>query len=188
VSYNKTLIQAIYHNCSNLMYLELIYKNEIILDLEKLLTNCQCLKRLDFYYENRFSFCQVEIPNYTEWDNLFNVFANSSPPGLFEFFFKNTDDKPELKSLKQFFDNWKGRHPITIKFDTTGRCHRKIFDELIDLIEIYKEKGVIKKYVYYHFDEDTDLLEIYKKEKLLWSNIFHHFIIDRVFIERIFYY
>ncbi|PKC01045.1 hypothetical protein RhiirA5_427320 [Rhizophagus irregularis] len=43
--YNGILIRAVYHNCPNIIYLELLYKNENILDLEKLLNNCQYLKR-----------------------------------------------------------------------------------------------------------------------------------------------
>ncbi|RGB34612.1 hypothetical protein C1646_760320 [Rhizophagus diaphanus] len=38
--YNGILIRAIYHNCPNIMYLELLYKNENILDLEILLISC----------------------------------------------------------------------------------------------------------------------------------------------------
>jgi hypothetical protein len=165
--YNKTLIQAIYHNCPNLIYLELLYKYENILELEKLLINCQCLKRLDFYYDYLPSFCQVKVSNYIEWDNLFNVLANSSPPGLSEFVFKKTDDKPELESLKLFFDNWEGRQPITLKFDSHGSYRRRITDELIDLIERYKEKGVVKKYVCYYISEDNDLIESYKERKVV---------------------
>ncbi|CAB5383693.1 unnamed protein product [Rhizophagus irregularis] len=174
--YNRILIQAIYNNCPNIMYLELLYKNENILDLEKLLINCQYLKRLGFYcYYRENLFCQTEIQKYIEWDNLFNILAISSPLGLFEFNFKGTNEKPELESLKLFFDNWEGRHPIILKFQMEGNYRKVINDELIDLVKRYKEKGVIKDYVYYSnfFHRgytnilDKYIVEVAKKKKRL---------------------
>uniref|UniRef100_U9TAB5 Uncharacterized protein n=1 Tax=Rhizophagus irregularis (strain DAOM 181602 / DAOM 197198 / MUCL 43194) TaxID=747089 RepID=U9TAB5_RHIID len=48
----------------------------------------------------------------------------SSPLGLFEFNFKGTNEKPELESLKLFFDNWEGRHPIILKFQMEGNYRK----------------------------------------------------------------
>ncbi|PKY54904.1 hypothetical protein RhiirA4_473967 [Rhizophagus irregularis] len=139
--YNGILIRAVYHNCPNIMYLELLYKNENILDLEKLLNNCQYPKRLSLYcYYRANLFCQPEIPVGYFIRNL----AGSSPPGLFEFNFKSTDNKP-------------------------GNYRKVINDELIDLVERYKEKGVIKNYVYYsnYFNREyTNILDKYIVEKI----------------------
>ncbi|PKK74797.1 hypothetical protein RhiirC2_846555 [Rhizophagus irregularis] len=166
---NKILIQAIYHNCPNLIYLELLYRNENILDLEKLLINCQYLKRIDFniyYYKE--SLFHVSFYSYVKWDNLFNILAKSSPSSLFEFVFKYTDENPELESLKLFFDNWESRFPISLKFKKERDYYYESgYDDLVDLIEIYKEKGVIKNFVHYHYDEDSDLLEIYKTKRVI---------------------
>ncbi|PKC01066.1 hypothetical protein RhiirA5_427294 [Rhizophagus irregularis] len=160
---DKKFIQAIYQNCPDLMYLEFLYKNKNNIDFEKLLINCQHLKRLDFciyFYYN------VDHKRYS-WDNLFNILAKSSPPSLFEFAFKYTNDNPKLESLRLFFDNWEGRHPISLKFKKERYHHydESGYDELIDLIERYKKKGVVKKFIYYYDDEDSDLLEIYKAKK-----------------------
>ncbi|CAB5369731.1 unnamed protein product [Rhizophagus irregularis] len=132
--------------------------------------------KLGFYcYYRENLFCQTEIQKYIEWDNLFNILAISSPLGLFEFNFKGTNEKPELESLKPFFDNWEGRHPIILKFQMEGNYRKVINDELIDLVKRYKEKGVIKDYVYYSnfFHRgytnilDKYIVEVAKKKKRL---------------------
>ncbi|PKK74798.1 hypothetical protein RhiirC2_846556 [Rhizophagus irregularis] len=165
---NKEIIQAIYQNCPNLMYLEFLYKNENSIDFEKLLINCQYLKRLDFciyfYYNVYNGHHRSSFP----WDNLFNILAKSSPPSLFEFVFKFTNDNPKLESLKLFFDNWEGRHPISLKFKKESYHYDESgYDGLIDLIEKYKKKGVVKKFIHYDYDEDLDFLEIYKAKKAI---------------------
>ncbi|CAG8582232.1 14951_t:CDS:2 [Rhizophagus irregularis] len=102
------------------------------------------------------------------WDNLFNILAKSSPPSLFEFVFKFTNDNPKLESLKLFFDNWEGRHPISLKFKKESYHYDESgYDGLIDLIEKYKKKGVVKKFIHYDYDEDLDFLEIYKAKKAI---------------------
>src|SRR5207248_1870657 len=42
----KRIIQAIYQNCPKLIYIKLWLENRNISELEKLLTNCQCLNGL----------------------------------------------------------------------------------------------------------------------------------------------
>ena len=46
-------------------------------------------------------------------DSLFNILTKSSPTRLFKFKFQFYS-LPELKALKLFFDNWKGRHPMLL--------------------------------------------------------------------------
>ncbi|GBC30956.2 hypothetical protein GLOIN_2v1877952 [Rhizophagus irregularis DAOM 181602=DAOM 197198] len=65
---NKNIIQAIYQNCPNLMYLKLMIRNESILELEQLLINCQYLVGLYFFAIKTF-----------DWDELFKVLTISSP-------------------------------------------------------------------------------------------------------------
>ncbi|GBB83122.1 hypothetical protein RclHR1_00010004 [Rhizophagus clarus] len=159
---NRRLIQAIYHNCPNLMYLGILYRNDNIVDFEKLLVNCQNLKRLEFFYEHIPQWCEIQQTFYTEWDNLFNILIKS-PPSLFDFIFKDTEDRPGLESLKLFLDKWEGRQPVSFAFDTR---YKKVNDKLVDLIGRYNEKGVVKKYIYYdRYFEDVDLLDIYRAKR-----------------------
>ncbi|CAB4492720.1 unnamed protein product [Rhizophagus irregularis] len=61
-----------------------------------------------------------------------------------------------------------GRFPISLKFKKERDYYYESgYDDLVDLIEIYKEKGVIKNFVHYHYDEDSDLLEIYKTKRVI---------------------
>jgi hypothetical protein len=141
---NKEIIQAIYQNCPNLMYLELFYKDTNILELEKLLINCQYLKSLKLYI-----FFEEQ---YIDWDNLLSILATYSPPSLFEFIFYCPIDKPKLESLKLFFDNWEGRHPMSLIISTNGNFTNK--NQLNYLISSYKAKGVIKEFVHDYHEDD----------------------------------
>ncbi|EXX66823.1 hypothetical protein GLOIN_2v1787517 [Rhizophagus irregularis DAOM 181602=DAOM 197198] len=163
---NKLLIRAIYQNCPNLIYLELLYRNKIILDLEKLLINCRYLKRIDF---NIYHYKELRGYLYVRWHQLFCTLAVSSPPSLFEFVFKYTDENPEFICLKYLFDSWKGRHPISLKFKKERDYYydSNQYVSLIEFIESYKEKGIIEKFVHYHDDEDLNLLEIHKAKRVV---------------------
>ncbi|GBC05000.1 hypothetical protein RclHR1_00060013 [Rhizophagus clarus] len=153
VENNKNIIQAIYQNCPNLMYLKLLIKNENILELEKLLTNCQYLS--GFYFLNE-SAC--------DFDKLFGVLTLSSSKSLFKFKFNNIRpyEPFNLDSLKLFFDNWKGRHPMLLQLDSHGNGY------LTNLILKYKSDGVIKKFddVYknYIFEDFECNISIIKNE------------------------
>ncbi|RGB26751.1 hypothetical protein C1646_770027 [Rhizophagus diaphanus] len=130
---NKNIIQAIYQNCPNLMYLKYKIRNESILELEQLLINCQYLVGLYFYAIKTF-----------DWDELFKVLTISSPTSLIKFKFnKILSNKIKLESLKLFFDNWKGRNPISLQLDPYNVC-----SDLIDLIGEYKLEGIINKFDY----------------------------------------
>ncbi|RIA92238.1 hypothetical protein C1645_820923 [Glomus cerebriforme] len=126
---NKKLIQVIYQNCPNLEYLKLVFRNSNILELENLLIKCQHLNELFFIISDLLTF---------NWETLFIILTKSSPISLFKFEF-DFFELPKLNSLKLFFDNWKGRHPMLLQF-----C--RINKELSDLIEIYKSEGIVKQY------------------------------------------
>jgi hypothetical protein len=130
---SKCIIQAIYQNCPNLKYLKLLFRSGSISELEKLLIKCQYLDGLFLIIDKNF--------HSNDWDYLFEVLAKSSPTNLFKFkfYFIKT---PKLESLKLFFDNWKGRHPMLLQtFPYNG-----YWNELVDLTEKYKVEGTIKKY------------------------------------------
>jgi hypothetical protein len=129
---HKRIIQAIYMKCPKLKYLELKFSNSNLLELEKLLINCQYLIGLFIIKINDF-----------DWDNCFEILSKSSPIGLYEFEFGYhcNDIKPE--SLKLFFDNWKGRHPMLLQFNQMN------LEKYITLIEEYKERRIIE-----NFNED----------------------------------
>ncbi|GES74645.1 hypothetical protein GLOIN_2v1881647 [Rhizophagus clarus] len=131
---NKRIIQAIYQNCPKLKYLKLVFRYSNIIELRNLLINCQFLCGLFILINS--------MEDIFRLDDLFEILAKSSPIGLFKFNFNFRFRPVELESLKLFFDNWKGRHPMFLQF------FKKLenIDDLIDLIEEYKSKGVIKKF------------------------------------------
>ncbi|RIA92270.1 hypothetical protein C1645_820966 [Glomus cerebriforme] len=133
---NKRIIQAIYQNCPNLNYLTLLFRNSNILELEQLLINCQYLSELTILIN-----CVDDV---FDDDKLFEILTKSSPPSLFKFKFSNF--RPTKLKLKSFFDNWKVRHPMSLQF-TEFRSMKNI----VDLIEKYKSKGIVKKCEEWHF-------------------------------------
>ncbi|RIA99414.1 hypothetical protein C1645_811438 [Glomus cerebriforme] len=128
----KRLIQAIYQSCPNLKYLKLSLKNNNnISELDNLLINCQHLNGLVISTCNSKEF---------DWDNLFKSLTRSSPISLFKFKLFSVWCLYSLKSLKIFFENWKGRHPMLL--------HTSISEEerqYFDLIEKYETEGIIKR-------------------------------------------
>uniref|UniRef100_U9TGQ5 F-box associated domain-containing protein n=1 Tax=Rhizophagus irregularis (strain DAOM 181602 / DAOM 197198 / MUCL 43194) TaxID=747089 RepID=U9TGQ5_RHIID len=106
-----------------------LFKSCNIFELENLLINCQNLNELSFIINDLFTF---------NWDKLFELLTKSSPIRLYKFEF-DFYEAPKLKSLKFFFDNWKGRNPMLLKFS-------RINNELTDLIENYKVEGIVKQY------------------------------------------
>ncbi|CAB5304862.1 unnamed protein product [Rhizophagus irregularis] len=127
---NNCIIQAIYQNCPNLMYLKLLFMMGNMSELEQLLINCQYLNGIYFLVLNLF-----------DLDELFEKLTKLSPYNLFKFKFNIISCEPiKLESLKLFFDNWKSRNPMLLQIDKTGCA------DLIDFIEEYKSEGIIKKF------------------------------------------
>jgi hypothetical protein len=137
---NKKIIQAIYQNCPNLKYLKLVIKKKNIFEIEKLLIQCQYLEGLFLVIEDE--------GNVFNLNNLFRILAQSSPINLFKF--KFAFFKIEINSLKQFFDNWKGRRPMLLQFGSSQ------MDNIQDLIENYKLEGIIKNCNYNFHNEDFE--------------------------------
>jgi len=142
---NERIIQAIYQNCPNLKHLQVMLLNSNILELEKLLIKCQYLNVL-------YLICLT--PNNSDWDNLFEVLVRSSPTNLFKFKFSCSISI--LESLKLFFDNWNGRHPMLLQLDQMRNVIRSSRYPMLlqldqmrsveDLEEKYKAKGMVKKF------------------------------------------
>ncbi|CAB4407617.1 unnamed protein product [Rhizophagus irregularis] len=134
---NKRIIQAIYQNCPNLMYLKILLKNNSNLELENLLINCP---RLDGLY--------LIISNFIikfNWVSLFTILAKLSPNCLFKFKFSYYYREIDSKSLKLFFNNWKGRNPMLLQI--IPRTHLPNL-EMSSLIDKYIADGIVKKYDY----------------------------------------
>ncbi|PKY55584.1 hypothetical protein RhiirA4_475151 [Rhizophagus irregularis] len=159
VDNNKKIIQFIYQSCPNLMYLELYYKDSNILELEKLLIKCQYLNKLEICSE------------FINWNRLFNILTISSPPNLFKFKIYFPVNKPKLKSLKLFFDNWEGRHPMSLIIGTENNFTYK--NQLNDLINNYKAKGVVNDFTYY--DSEIKAKNVVKDLKTKTVDIFNGF-------------
>ncbi|RIA80508.1 hypothetical protein C1645_838573 [Glomus cerebriforme] len=128
--HNKRIIQAIHQNCPKLKYLKLLLRTCNILELNYLLTNYQHL--------NGLYIVKSEIDRFYDWVTLFNVLVESSPIGLFKFKFESRYRHINLKSLKLFFDGWRGRHPMLLHVDLESKN--------VGLMELYKTQGIIKKY------------------------------------------
>ncbi|RGB30595.1 hypothetical protein C1646_765167, partial [Rhizophagus diaphanus] len=129
----------IYQNCSNLQYLKLSCKiGSLISELENLLINCQFLNEL-----------VIDTLNNSDMNKLFILLTKFSPITLFKFEFINY--KINLDDMKLFFDNWKDRNPMLLKLQNS--IGNEIKQQLEDLFEEYKAKGIIKNYffVYYSF-------------------------------------
>ncbi|PKB97902.1 hypothetical protein RhiirA5_432314 [Rhizophagus irregularis] len=159
VDNNKKIIQTIYQSSPNLIYLELYYKDSNILELEKLLIKCQYLNKLEICSE------------FINWNRLFNILTISSPPNLFKFKIYFHVNKPKLKSLKLFFDNWEGRHPMSLIIGTENNFTYK--NQLNDLINNYKAKGVVNDFTYY--DSETKEKNVVKDLKTETVDIFNGF-------------
>ncbi|PKY22228.1 hypothetical protein RhiirB3_525610 [Rhizophagus irregularis] len=139
---NKKFIQVIYQNCPNLRFLKLLFRNCNISELENLLVYCKYLDGLYLIINN--------VDDAFDWDNLFKTLAKSSPKNLFKFKFgfHSLYRNIKLESLKLFFNNWKGRHPMILQFSQANNMK-----PFTDLIEKYKAEGVIKTYYNnWHFE------------------------------------
>ncbi|CAB4439491.1 unnamed protein product [Rhizophagus irregularis] len=132
VNDNKIIIQVIYQNCPKLKYLKLLFRNDNIPELEKLLIKCKDLNGL---YIN-FDIDDERI----SWIYLFNILTISSPNNLFKFKFFRFNEEPSSAFLELFFENWKGRHPILLhlpKINIIG---------YINSLKKYQSEGIIKEY------------------------------------------
>ncbi|RGB29759.1 hypothetical protein C1646_712897 [Rhizophagus diaphanus] len=138
----EIIMHTISQNCPNLKYLKFPRYIDS-LHLEKLLINCKDLMGLYFIIDDSY------MNSYIQWDDFFGILAKSSPINLFRFKFQ-LYEAPELKSLKFFFDNWKGRHPMLLQiiqdeeylnFNAINTMRR-----YYDLIEKSKAEGIVKKY------------------------------------------
>ncbi|GBB88547.1 hypothetical protein RclHR1_15090006 [Rhizophagus clarus] len=141
---NEKIIQTIYQKCLNLKYLKLTVRNRNILEFEKLLNNCQYIDGLCIIIDN-----DIWFNNKFNWELLFEVLIRSSPTNLFKFYFHKP---PKFKSLKSFFDDWKGKRSMLLQIiqdNSFGICN-EIEMQYFDLLEEYKAQGIIKKYDYNH--------------------------------------
>ncbi|GBB83140.1 hypothetical protein RclHR1_00010022 [Rhizophagus clarus] len=144
---NKIFIQAIYKNCPNLKYLKVLVKNNNILELEILLIKCQYLNGLFLLFDS-----QKISDSQKNSNDLFKILAKSSPTNLFKFkFWFNFNFKSD--SLKLFFDNWKGRHPMLLQFPPND------YYDSYNLMEKYKAEGIIKRYDNETYYEDFEWIE-----------------------------
>src|SRR5438034_1032200 len=116
-----------------------MFRDNDILELEKLLISCQYLNELYIIIYNE-TYWGVDLFN---WDYyLFEVLTKSSPTSLFKFKFYFLGP-PELKSFILFLNNWKGRHPMLLQAITMYSS--TLWHLNSDLIEKYKTQGIIEK-------------------------------------------
>jgi hypothetical protein len=129
--FNKKIIRVICQNCPNLIYLKSVLRNNNILEFENLLINCQYLRGLYIIINEEHTF---------DCDKLFKILSRSSPTSLFKFKFANyLVPKLNFNSLKMFFDNWKGKHPMYLQLAEMKGDIKKL------VVEYYKS-GIVKKF------------------------------------------
>jgi hypothetical protein len=133
---NKRIIQAIHQHCPNLKYFKMLFRNSGTLELEKLLIKCK-------YLEGLFILAHDKL---FDWGKLFEILARSSPISLYKFKFNFYSIKIKIDSLKLFFDNWKGRHPMLLQ---TISPTNNFIANYFRLKEKYKVANVIEKYDHY---------------------------------------
>jgi hypothetical protein len=150
---NERIIQIIYQKCPNLKYLKLMVKNRNIVELKKLLINCQFLNRLYIIIDNTTYWDDGD--HKFNWDYLFEILVSSSPSNLFTFKFYFYE-APKLESLKLFLDNWKGKRSMLLQTiqDSSYGVGIEIGTKYFDLIEEYKTRGIVKKYNHVPNDDD----------------------------------
>ncbi|CAB4444282.1 unnamed protein product [Rhizophagus irregularis] len=146
--FNKRIIQAIYLNCPNLRYLKLFVENNNILEFEKLLINCKYLNGLFILFDNQKIFDNQDNSH----NDLFNILIKSSPINLFKFKLWFTSNI-KSDSLKLFFDNWKGKHPMLLQLSLRD------YNDNYNLAGIYKAKGIIKRYDNEAYYEDFEWIK-----------------------------
>ncbi|PKK62774.1 hypothetical protein RhiirC2_789866 [Rhizophagus irregularis] len=144
-------IQAIYQNCPNLSYLNLALSNNSYKEFQNLLINCKFLNELEII---SISYSKID------WIILFEILANFSPISLFKFKFTSTYFYWEYRQrdLKLFLCHWKDRHSMLLQIASKGSCMYITANnptqqqcqakrrKLKDLLQRYKDKGIIKKY------------------------------------------
>ena len=133
------LIQAIYQNCPDLKYLQLLLNNNNLLEFEKLLTSCQCLEGLVILSD-------AERTEGLVWDNLFKILSESSPANLYKFKVYLYTYYTMLNFFTSFFDNWRGRHPMVLKRTATTYSNLISRGAYFSLINKYKAEGIIEEY------------------------------------------
>ncbi|CAB5393511.1 unnamed protein product [Rhizophagus irregularis] len=124
--------------CKSIKVLELIEVVKSNYGIVKLIEAPKRLFTIRLITEN----CRVDEPFYKILENSFTKHAN-----FIQDFITNKSSISNilssfLESLKLFFDNWKGRHPMLLQTIQ----YNKNWDEPFDLIEKYKVEGIIKKY------------------------------------------
>jgi hypothetical protein len=162
---NKEIIQVITQNCPNLKYLKLMIRNCNILELEKLLINCQHLNGLiiiinndDIFFDDS-SFFDIRYDIEFKWDDLFEILTRSSPTSLFKFKFYFYEIF-KLKSLKLFLDNWKNRNSMLLQtIQNYNWVNTVIGGDYFDLVEEYKTQGIIKKYDHFIYKSSFEDFE-----------------------------
>jgi hypothetical protein len=78
------------------------------------------------------------------WDKLLKILIRSSPISLFRFKFHSKKAKNILEALTSFLDNWKDRPSILLHaYSARGDPKNQ---QLKDLLQSYKVKGIIKNY------------------------------------------
>ncbi|CAG8687972.1 hypothetical protein GLOIN_2v1780470 [Rhizophagus irregularis DAOM 181602=DAOM 197198] len=161
---NRMLIKSIYQNCPLLRYLKLLIHNDIISELEMLLTNCQYLNGLVI----------IILENGFDWNNLFKILIRSSPTSLFKFKFSSYGLK--LESLKLLLDSWKGRHPMLLQIipycNFTIMLPQKLHHQLQIgcLIKDYEANGTIEKYDVDWYGQDFEDFKWVQGESITYFN------------------
>ncbi|CAG8654008.1 15138_t:CDS:2 [Funneliformis mosseae] len=145
------IIRTIHEKCPLIEYLTLTFSSsdENFMEFEKLLNTCQKLKTLilniDAFLSEGHSIAEKRL---LSGEKLSKALIRSAPFNLRRLVFNgiNHDYGPRFsfKTLKDFFENWKGRTSLSI-FTPDRHYKAKEYDEMISG---YLNDGVIKDFSY----------------------------------------
>jgi hypothetical protein len=160
IDYGGNLFQAICQKCPKLNYLKLSLYESDISNFESVLINCQFLIGLVVMEDMKEKLPYLPYFNKFDWNKLLKILVRSSPNSLFKFKFSSTEMSDIVEGLPLFLNNWKDRHPILLQ-TYSKKFNPYINQKFEETIQLYKVKGIIKKYEIYEDFEDFEW--IYKK-------------------------
>ncbi|RIA92908.1 hypothetical protein C1645_820104 [Glomus cerebriforme] len=148
---SRNFIQIICQNCPRLKYVKLLLKGQYFDEIEQLLMNCQHLEGL--YID-----ADTQINN-RRGDELLDKLIKSAPNSLFKIQLNYFEF--EMKNFDSFFIKWRCRRSLWLYLNNVNVKSDDDFKvEFKDLIEKYKNEGVIKKY---EFNNSLNFINYYKE-------------------------
>ncbi|RIA98970.1 hypothetical protein C1645_812149 [Glomus cerebriforme] len=118
LNYSEKLIKSIIRYCPKIEKLAIFIEPENLIGVKEILLNCNQLKWIELSTFNK---------KKLNCDRFLEILVNYSPKTLFNFYFNN-DFIFTGYALRFFFENWKGRIPLTFYKDKFTKEHLIIME------------------------------------------------------------